>query len=98
MTEYGADTLAGLHSVFDQPWTEEYQRDLLRMYHRVYDRIEAIVGEQVWNFADFRTGPGVFRVDGNKKGVFTRDRRPKAAAHTLRERWSRIGSRKPTTD
>ena len=27
------------------------------------------------------------RVDGNKKGVFTRDRRPKAAAHLLRRRW-----------
>jgi beta-glucuronidase len=27
------------------------------------------------------------RVDGNKKGVFTRERRPKAAAHMLRQRW-----------
>lgn len=27
------------------------------------------------------------RVDGNKKGVFTRDRQPKAAAYVLRERW-----------
>jgi beta-glucuronidase len=27
------------------------------------------------------------RVDGNKKGVFTRERRPKAAAHALRRRW-----------
>jgi hypothetical protein len=25
--------------------------------------------------------------DGNKKGVFTRDRRPKMAAHELRRRW-----------
>ncbi|GID70866.1 hypothetical protein Acy02nite_87470 [Actinoplanes cyaneus] len=30
---------------------------------------------------------GIHRVDGNKKGVFTRDRRPKAAAHELRRRW-----------
>jgi beta-glucuronidase len=89
MTEYGADTLPGLHSVFDQPWTEEYQTDLLDMYHRVHDRIDAVVGEQVWNFADFQTSTGIFRVDGNKKGVFTRDRRPKAAAHALRARWTR---------
>jgi beta-glucuronidase len=27
------------------------------------------------------------RVDGNKKGVFTRDRRPKAATDHLRRRW-----------
>ena len=43
-----------------------------------------IVGEQVWNFADFQTKNGFARVDGNKKGVFTRDRKPKAAAHALR--------------
>jgi beta-glucuronidase len=27
------------------------------------------------------------RVGGNKKGVFTRDRQPKAAAKALRRRW-----------
>ncbi len=88
MTEYGADTMPGVHSIFDQPWTEEYQSAYLDMNHRVFDRIEAVVGEQVWNFADFQTSVGVFRVDGNKKGVFTRDRRPKAAAHALRARWT----------
>jgi beta-glucuronidase len=87
MTEYGADTMAGLHSAFEQPWSEEYQSAFLEMYHRVFDRIEAVTGEQVWNFADFQTSNGIIRVDGNKKGVFTRDRRPKLAAHTLRRRW-----------
>jgi beta-glucuronidase len=58
------------------------------MFHRVYDRIDAVVGEQVWNFADFQTAAGIARVDGNKKGVFTRDRKPKAAAHLLRARWT----------
>ena len=87
MTEYGADTIVGTHSVYDQPWTEEYQLAFLEMYHRVFDRIPAVVGEQVWNFADFHTPGSAFRVDGNKKGVFTRDRRPKAAAHALRTRW-----------
>jgi beta-glucuronidase len=91
MTEYGGDTLAGLHGVAPMPWTEEYQVELLDMYHRVFDRIDAVVGEQVWNFADFATGPGIMRVDGNRKGVFTRDRRPKAAAHALRRRWRHDG-------
>ena len=59
------------------------------MNHRVFDAVDAVVGEQVWNFADFATSStSVFRVDGNKKGVFTRDRRPKAAAHVLRRRWT----------
>ena len=87
ITEYGADTYPGLHSVVPQPWTEEYQVEYLDMNHRVFDRIDAVVGEQVWNFADFATVPAVMRVGGNRKGVFTRDRRPKAAAHYPRRRW-----------
>ena len=87
MTEYGADTLEGLHDTLPSPWSEEYQLDLLDMSHRVFDRVEAVVGEQLWNFADFATVPGILRVGGNKKGIFTRDRRPKAAAHYLRSRW-----------
>lgn len=90
MTEYGADTYPGLHSVTTLVWSEEYQRDLLEMSHRVFDRIDAVVGEHIWNFADFATGSGIIRVDGNKKGVFTRDRRPKAAAFAVRERWRRL--------
>lgn len=95
MTEYGADTAAGLHSVWDIPWTEEYQDAFLAMHHRVFDRIPEFVGEQIWNFADFQTSVGIHRVDGNKKGVFTRDRRPKNAAHTLRARWNGLEGRKP---
>jgi beta-glucuronidase len=89
ITEYGADTVAGLHSMTPEPWSEEYQAEYLAMNHRVFDAVDAVVGEQVWNFADFRTASAsVSRVDGNKKGVFTRDRRPKAAAHLLRARWT----------
>ena len=69
---------------------KEYQEELLDGYHLVFDRVDAVVGEQVWNFADFATGPGIMRVGGNKKGVFTRDRRPKAAAFALRRRWRQL--------
>ncbi|NKX92848.1 beta-glucuronidase [Sanguibacter hominis ATCC BAA-789] len=88
ITEYGADTMAGLHSLHQTPWSEEYQVAYLEMNHRVFDKVPAVVGEHVWNFADFQTSDGVFRADGNKKGAFTRDRRPKAAAHALRSRWT----------
>jgi beta-glucuronidase len=87
ITEYGADTYPGLHSLIPQPWSEEYQVELLDMNHRVFDRVDAVVGEQVWAFADFATASGIVRVGGNKKGVFTRDRQPKSAAHALRRRW-----------
>ncbi|KAM5341254.1 hypothetical protein ACJ41O_015363 [Fusarium nematophilum] len=92
MAEYGADTLAGLHTVGDVPWSEEYQSRVLEMSHRVFDRVDSVIGEHVWNFADFQTpSQFIFRVDGNKKGVFTRDRRPKSAVQVLRKRWTEMG-------
>jgi beta-glucuronidase len=96
ITEYGADTLAGGHSIHNLPWSEEYQTAYLDMSHSVFDKFPAVVGEHVWNFADFQTKPGIFRVLGNKKGAFTRDRQPKAAAHTLRSRWTALYNRKPS--
>ncbi|CAK7235504.1 hypothetical protein SBRCBS47491_009315 [Sporothrix bragantina] len=89
MTEYGADTMSGMRSHYCTPWSEDYQVAYYNMCHRVHDRVPEVVGEQVWNFADFQTAANhIFRVDGNKKGIFTRDRKPKAIAAVLRERWN----------
>lgn len=96
VTEYGADTMPGLHEAVPTMWSEEYQTEFLAMYHRVFDRTPSVIGEHVWNFADFATSQGVMRVGGNRKGVFTRDRKPKAAAHALRARWTAFGNQKPT--
>ena len=96
ITEYGADTLSGGHSIHELPWSEEYQTAYLDTNHAVFDQFPSVVGEHVWNFADFQTKPGIFRVLGNKKGVFTRDRQPKASAHTLRARWTKLNNRKPS--
>jgi beta-glucuronidase len=49
-----------------------------------------VLGEHVWNLADFKTGQAIHRVGGtNYKGVFTRDRRPKQAARVLRALWAK---------
>ena len=39
-----------------------------------------------WNFADFQTGQEVFRVNGNKKSLFTRFRQPKDGAYIMKKR------------
>ncbi len=93
ITEYGADAIAGLHDLGAAPWSEEYQQAFLEMTSRVFDAIPEVVGEHPWAFADFATAPAIARVDGNKKGAFTRDRQPKAAAHWLRQRWTGLASR-----
>ncbi len=89
ISEFGTDTVAGMHSDPPEMFTEEYQVAFLRHYLDMAARKPYIVGLHVWNFADFKTSQGVIRVGGlNLKGVFTRDRRPKMAAHFLRERWA----------
>jgi beta-glucuronidase len=87
MTEFGADTIPGLHSVADQMFTEEFQERLLTSYIEVIRSKSYTVGEHVWNFADFRTPQNLRRVMLNMKGVFTRTRNPKMAAYALRKRW-----------
>ena len=89
-TEYGADTIAGLHDTTPTMFSEEYQVELLKANHEVVDEFPNFIGEQVWNFADFQTSQSIMRVQGNKKGVFTSLRKPKMAAHYLRQRWLAI--------
>jgi beta-glucuronidase len=89
VTEFGADTVAGLHGHPGVMWTEEYQAAMVRGYVEVAARKPFVVGMQVWNFADFAAVQGTNRVGGmNLKGVFTRARQPKLVAHVLHELWS----------
>ena len=89
-TEYGADTVMGMHDTTPVMYTEEFQVEYYKMNNRVFDDYDFVVGEQVWNFADFATSQSLLRVQGNKKGIFTRDRKPKLAAHYFRDRWHKI--------
>uniref|UniRef100_A0A1B0EXE1 Beta-glucuronidase n=1 Tax=Phlebotomus papatasi TaxID=29031 RepID=A0A1B0EXE1_PHLPP len=97
MSEYGADTIEGLHIIPEFVWSEEYQVALFSRYFEAFDILRSqhdfFIGEFVWNFADFKTEQMVTRVGGNKKGVFTRNRQPKAAAHHLRRRYFELGKK-----
>ncbi len=86
-TEFGADTLPGSHSTSDQLFTEEYQASLIEMYIKVIRSKTYTIGEQLWNFADFRTPQHFRRVVQNLKGILTRERSPKLAAFKIKEIW-----------
>lgn len=90
LTEYGADTYPGIHCTRGEMFSEEYQMEYYARLNAELDKRSFFIGEHVWNFADFATIQGPMRVDGNKKGILTRDRRPKLAAHFLRRRWHEI--------
>ncbi|MDO5299698.1 MAG: beta-glucuronidase [Clostridia bacterium] len=87
LSEYGADTLPGLHSAVPVMFTEEFQAAYYEAINSCLDRRSFVVGELPWNFADFEAQPGPMRPGGNRKGLFTRDRQPKLAAHYFRSRW-----------
>ncbi|MBP3869568.1 MAG: beta-glucuronidase [Faecalicoccus sp.] len=86
-TEFGADTSVFEHKLPGVMWTQEYQNAYYEMTFSVIDSFDFVQGELTWNFADFQTSEGTMRVNGNKKGVFTRNRQPKDAAYLLRKRW-----------
>ena len=68
------------------------------------------IGELIWNFADFETPQsnvslssqanfdvfllGTTRVDGNRKGILTRQRQPKLAAYLVRQRYLNLAQGK----
>lgn len=86
-TEFGADTSVYEHKLPSVMWTQEYQNEFYEMVFRVIDQFDFVCGELTWNLADFQTTEGTMRVNGNKKGVFTRNRQPKDSAYLLKKRW-----------
>jgi beta-glucuronidase len=92
LTEFGADAIPGWHAQPPEMFSEEYQAQMVARYIEVAESKPYPVGQHVWNLCDFKTAQAVHRFGGmNLKGVFTRDRRPKLAAHRLRKLWSDHG-------
>jgi beta-glucuronidase len=99
MSEYGADTVVGLHNDPPFMFTEEYQKDFYTAYHGAFDDVSSLihpdtgyfVGELPWNMFDFATDQSTIRVGGlNRKGLFTRQRQPKAAAFVIKSRYEQL--------
>ena len=88
ITEFGADCIAGHHSMFDLQFTEEFQAEFLKRYINYLRHRPDVAGMHIWHFADFSTNQLPLRVQGNRKGVFSRNREPKAAAFAVRQAWT----------
>ena len=88
LSEFGADAISGAHAQPPEMFSEEYQAEMITRTIQLLRQKPYVIGEHVWNMCDFKTSQGVGRAGAlNHKGVFTRDRRPKLAAHRLREVW-----------
>ena len=89
VAEFGADAVAGVHFEPARVFTEEYQSKIIEEQCKLIESKSYAIGTHVWTFADFMVGQSYTRVLFNRKGVFTRDRQPKMAAHTLRYLWKK---------
>ncbi len=88
ITEFGADTVEGLHATTAQMFTEEFQTAFIFKYLEVMEQSDYVFGAHIWNFSDFLTPQHFRRMVLNKKGIFTRDRFPKSVAFELRKHWN----------
>ena len=88
VSEFGADAIPGHHAQPPEMFSEEFQAELLSRYIELFKTKPYIVGEHIWNLCDFKTSQSTHRAGSlNLKGIFTRDRRPKLAAHRVKEKW-----------
>lgn len=99
------------------PYIAFLQVEVLLNHFKVFDvyKKKFLIGEMIWNFADFQTGQceclykslmcsasytyrvhsaDTGRANGNRKGIFTRQRRPKASAHFVRQRYHSLSQNK----
>jgi beta-glucuronidase len=88
LSEFGTDAIPGHHAQPPEMFSEEYQAEFLTKQLQLTDQKPFVVGQHIWNMCDFKTSQAVHRMGAyNYKGVFTRDRRPKLAAHRVRALW-----------
>ncbi|KAL1226559.1 Beta-glucuronidase [Trichinella spiralis] len=92
MTEYGAEAIDGLSHEPPVMFSIQYQLEILEAHHSVFDELKEqfLIGEMVWNFADFMTDDSLTRVVGNHKGVFHRNRQPKLSAYLMQKRYKKL--------
>ena len=88
LSEFGTDTIPGHHAQPPEMFSEEYQAEFLTKQIELTNAKPFVVGQHIWNMCDFKTGQAVHRMAVfNYMGIFTRDRRPKLAAHRVRALW-----------
>ena len=80
-------------------FTEEYQKDFSSIHHKVFDTFSSLlhpdtgylIGELPWNMYEFAQVQSINSVaEINWKGLFTRQRQPKAAAFIIKERYEQL--------
>ncbi|MEH7113074.1 beta-glucuronidase [Neobacillus niacini] len=89
VTEFGADAVAGMHMDPPELFSEEYQAEMITRQYEIIRSKAYTIGAHIWVLSDFKTSQNAKRVILNRKGLFTRERQPKLAAHEIKKVWNR---------
>ena len=82
VTEFGGIGLPGHHGDF--PWSEEFYGDTIRAHWEAMVAKPWVVGGLLWSWQDYPLHPNRQRwYPLDHYGIYTRDRRPKAAAAVM---------------
>lgn len=90
MTEFAPDAIPGHHALPSEMWSEEYQAEVVANVIQVLRSKPYVIGHMPGTLADYRVAQSTAAPMGMAyRGMFTRERRPKLAAHSLRTLWRR---------
>ena len=89
MSEFGGESVAGLHGKADEIWTEEYQNRIYENQVKMFDNITLLSGTTAWVLMDFRSPLRLLprKQDFfNRKGLVSDNGIKKMAFYTL-QKW-----------
>ena len=90
LTEFACDAIPGHHALPSEMWSEEYQAEVVAGAVQVLRSKPYVVGQMSGPLTDYKVPQSATAPMGmSYRGLFTRDRRPKLAAHSLRTLWRR---------
>jgi beta-glucuronidase len=88
MSEFGGESVAGLHGKADEIWTEEYQNRIYENQVKMFDNISFLRGTTAWILMDFRSPLRLLprKQDFfNRKGLISNTGIKKMAFYTLKK-------------
>ena len=88
MSEFGGESVAGLHGKPDEIWTEEYQNRIYQNQVKMFDNIPFLRGTTAWILMDFRSPLRLLprKQDFfNRKGLISDTGLKKMAFYTLKK-------------
>ncbi len=95
ITETGAGGIYGVHTPYDEKWTEEYQAKTVKAQIDTILANENTCGVYIWQFCDVRVSKEWFHVRPrcmNNKGIVDEYRRKKLAYKEVKEIFERYGN------